>query len=101
MRGRAPNYPGMSDPRADMEKLRWAYDYTLTLQRRFHISSPVYCVFQPIRDALSEAACKVTLDPYFYGVGPGGQAAHKPPVAPPVPGVVRDKLSSPKLKHPT
>ena len=101
MRGRAPDYPGMTDPRADMEKLRWAYDYTLTLQRRFHPSSPVYDAFKPIRDALSQAACQVTLDQHFFGLGPGGQTARPPPAAPPIPGIVRDKLSKPKLNHPT
>lgn len=101
MRGRAPDYPGMDDPRADMEKLRAAYDYTLTLQRRFHPSSPFYDAFQPIRGALRDAAYKVTLDPDFFGIGPGGQTYRPPPPAPPIPGIVRVTFSSSKRKHPT
>lgn len=101
MRGRAPNYPGMPDPRADLEKLRWAYDYTLTLQRRFHPSSPVYGAWQPIRAALGEAAYQVTRDPNFFGIGGGGQTFHPPPPAPPIPGIVREPLSPVKPRRPT
>jgi hypothetical protein len=101
MRGRGPDYPGMTDPRADMEKLRWAYDYCMTLQRRFHASSPVYDAFQPVRAALREAAYAVTLDPHFFGIGRGGQTVMPPPPAPPIPGIVLVTLTNPKRKHPT
>ena len=73
---------------------RWAYDYCLTLQRRFHPSSPVYDAFRPIREALRQAAYAVTLDTHFFGIGRGGQTVMPPPPAPPIPGIVREPLTN-------
>jgi hypothetical protein len=87
MRGRAPHYPGLTDPRADLERLRETYDYVLGLMRRFHPTSPAYPVLHAILTALHAAALELTRDPYFFGLAQGGQSLHRPPPAPPIPGL--------------
>lgn len=102
MRGRAPTYPGLADPRAALEPFREPYDRLAELRRRFHISAPAYDALAAVNASFRHAATLLTNDPYFFGGGPGGQTVHRTPEAPPIPGIVRAPLVKPsKIKHPT
>jgi hypothetical protein len=101
MRGRAPDYPGLSDPRAEMERLRGAYDDVLLMMRRFHPSSPAYPVLAAILAAYRAAALALANDPHLFGLGMGGQQTQAPrPAAPPIPGIVRPKLAATVRRRP-
>jgi hypothetical protein len=102
MRGRAPDYPGLTDPRTALEPFKATYDQLIQLKRRFHVSAPAYGVLDGVSAALRDAALLLTNDPYYFSGGAHSQSVYKPPAAPPIPGIVRVPLAKPaKIKHPT